>query len=208
MGKRPATDVFHDWALVGKDEGMEKGHAASVGEMLEFIWQQVESTDKNFSAVDVGCGNGWVVRKLKSHENCEYAMGIDGAEAMIAKAKTIDANTDYAQALLPDFQPKRKFDFIHSMEFLYYLKEPENMLKLFHDNWLTDSGWAVIGIDHYAENEDSLSWPDYVGVHMSTRTTEQWQQAWMDAGFTNIKHWIAGGENGVTLVFVGQKQNS
>ena len=208
MGKRPATDVFHDWALVGKDEGMEKGHAASVSEMLEFIWQQVESTDMNFSAVDVGCGNGWVVRKLKSHENCEYAMGIDGAEAMIAKAKTIDANTDYAQALLPDFQPKRKFDFIHSMEFLYYLKEPENMLKLFHDNWLTDSGWAVIGIDHYAENEDSLSWPDYVGVHMSTRTTEQWQQAWMDAGFTNIKHWIAGGENGVTLVFVGQKQNS
>lgn len=207
MGKRPATDVFHDWALVGKDEGMEKGHAASVSEMLEFIWQQVESTDKNFSAVDVGCGNGWVVRKLKSHENCEYAMGIDGAEAMIAKAKTIDANTDYAQALLPDFQPKRKFDFIHSMEFLYYLKEPENMLKLFHDNWLEDDGWAVIGIDHYAENEDSLSWPDYVGVHMSTRTTEQWQQAWMDAGFTNIKHWIAGGENGVTLVFVGQKQN-
>ena len=208
MGKRPATDVFHDWALVGKDEGMEKGHAASVSEMLEFIWQQVESTDMNFSAVDVGCGNGWVVRKLKSHENCEYAMGIDGAEAMIAKAKTIDANTDYAQALLPDFQPKRKFDFIHSMEFLYYLKEPENMLKLFHDNWLEDGGWAVIGIDHYAENEDSLSWPDYVGVHMSTRTTEQWQQAWMDAGFTNIKHWIAGGENGVTLVFVGQKQNS
>ena len=208
MAKRPATDVFHDWALIGKDEGMEKGHAASVSEMLEFIWQQVESTEQNFSAVDVGCGNGWVVRKLKSHGKCEYAMGIDGAEAMITKAKTIDANTDYAQALLPDFQPKRKFDFIHSMEFLYYLKEPENMLKLFHDNWLTDSGWAVIGIDHYAENEDSLSWPDYVGVHMSTRTTEQWQQAWMDAGFTNIKHWIAGGENGVTLVFVGQKQNS
>ena len=208
MGKRPATDVFHDWAIAGKDEGMEKGHAASVSEMLEFIWQQVESTDQNFSAVDVGCGNGWVVRKLKSHDKCEYAMGIDGAEAMIAKAKTIDANTDYAQALLPDFQPKRKFDFIHSMEFLYYLKEPENMLKLFHDNWLSNSGWAVIGIDHYAENEDSLSWPDYVGVHMSTRTTEQWQQAWMDAGFTNIKHWIAGGENGVTLVFVGQKQNS
>ena len=170
--------------------------------------QDVYEFFNNKRVLDLGCGNGWVVRKLKSHENCEYAMGIDGAEAMIAKAKTIDANTDYAQALLPDFQPKRKFDFIHSMEFLYYLKEPENMLKLFHDNWLTDSGWAVIGIDHYAENEDSLSWPDYVGVHMSTRTTEQWQQAWMDAGFTNIKHWIAGGENGVTLVFVGQKQNS
>ena len=208
MAKRPATDVFHDWALIGKDEGMEKGHAASVSEMLEFIWQQVESTEQNFSAVDVGCGNGWVVRKLKSHGKCEYAMGIDGAEAMITKAKNIDGDTDYTQALLPDFQPERKFDFIHSMEFLYYLKEPENMLKIFHDYWLTDNGWAVIGIDHYTENEDSLSWPDYVGVHMSTRTTVQWQQAWRDAGFVNIKHWIAGGENGVTLVFVGQKKNS
>ena len=37
MDKRPATEVFHDWALVGKDEGMERGHAASVSEMIEFI---------------------------------------------------------------------------------------------------------------------------------------------------------------------------
>tara|TARA_B100000161_G_scaffold260317_1_gene227179 strand:+ start:160 stop:786 length:627 start_codon:yes stop_codon:yes gene_type:complete len=205
MGKRPATDVFHDWALVGKDEGMEKGHAASVSEMLGFIWQQVQSTDKNFSAVDVGCGNGWVVRKLQSHEKCEYSMGIDGAEAMIAKAKNIDKNTDYIHGLLPDFQPVRKFDFVHSMEFLYYLDDPENMLKLFHDNWLEEGGWAVIGIDHYAENEDSLSWPEYVGVNMATRTTEQWYRAWSDAGFVNIQQWIAGGDSGVTLVFAGQK---
>ena len=41
MDKRPATEVFHDWALVGKDEGMERGHAASVSEMIEFISQKV-----------------------------------------------------------------------------------------------------------------------------------------------------------------------
>ena len=92
------------------------------------------------------------------------------------------------------------------MEFLYYLNDPENMLKLFHDNWLEDGGWAVIGIDHYAENEDSLSWPDYVGVNMATRTTKEWENAWQDAGFVNVNHWIAGGESGVTLVFTGQKQ--
>ena len=62
------------------------------------------------------------------------------------------------------------------MEFLYYLDDPEYMLKLFHDNWLEDGGWAVIGIDHYAENEDSLSWPEYVGVHMATRTTKEWEK--------------------------------
>ncbi len=205
MSKRPATDVFHDWAINGKDEGMERGHAASVSEMLNFMFQQVEITNRNFSAVDVGCGNGWVVRKLKSHKNCQYTMGIDGAKAMIEKAKSIDNDAEYVEALLPNYQPSRKFDFIHSMEFLYYLKEPENMLKLFHDNWLAAGGWAVIGIDHYAENEDSLSWPEDVGVHMSTRTIEQWKKAWIDAGFVNIKHWIAGGSNGVTLVVCGKK---
>ena len=107
MGKRPATEVFHDWALIGKDEGMEKGHAAAVSEMLSFISQEVEISGKLFSAVDVGCGNGWVVRKLLANEQCEYAMGIDGAEAMIAKAKTIDENADYILASLPGYQPSR-----------------------------------------------------------------------------------------------------
>ena len=31
---RPAVDVFSDWAEEGRDEGMERGHAPAVGEML------------------------------------------------------------------------------------------------------------------------------------------------------------------------------
>ena len=205
MDKRPATEVFHDWALVGKDEGMERGHAASVSEMIEFISQKVTETGTSFTAVDVGWGNGWVVRQLLKNKHCEYAMGIDGAAAMMAKAREIDGNSDYILAELPDFKPDRRFDYIHSMEFLYYLEDPENMLKLFYRDWLQKEGWAVIGIDHYAENVESLTWPEYVGVEMATRIIAQWHQAWQDAGFSNIQHWIAGGENGVTLVFAGQK---
>ncbi len=205
MDTRPATDVFHDWALNGKDEGMEKGHAASVAEMLDFIFQRVKESKQPFSAVDVGCGNGWVVRQLRQHKHCNYAMGIDGAEAMIAKANDIDNDSDYVLARLPEYHPGRRFDYLHSMEFLYYLENPENMLRLFHDDWLVDGGWAVIGIDHYAEHEDSLSWPEHVGVNMATRSIQQWRDAWLNAGFTNLQQWIAGGENGVTLVFAGQK---
>ena len=32
---RKATEVFGEWAENGKDEGMEKGHAASVNEILK-----------------------------------------------------------------------------------------------------------------------------------------------------------------------------
>jgi len=205
MERRPATDVFHDWALRGKDEGMERGHAQSVAEMVDFISVKSEQRGTNFSAVDVGCGNGWVVRILADFQLCQQAIGIDGAKAMIEKAKSIDNENQYIFAGLPDYSPIEKFDYIHSMEFLYYLEEPEKMLQLFYDDWLKEGGWAVIGIDHYMENEDSLSWPEHVGVNMATRTINQWEGAWKKAGFNNVEHWIAGGKEGVTLVFVGQK---
>jgi len=205
MERRPATDVFHDWALRGKDEGMERGHAQSVAEMVDFISVKSEQRGTNFSAVDVGCGNGWVVRILADIQLCQQAIGIDGAKAMIEKAKSIDSENQYIFAGLPDYSPMEKFDYIHSMEFLYYLEEPEKMLQVFYDDWLKDGGWAVIGIDHYMENEDSLSWPEHVGVNMATRTINQWEGAWNEAGFNNVEHWIAGGKEGVTLVFVGQK---
>ena len=184
---------------------MERGHAQSVAEMIDFISVKSEQRGSNFSAVDVGCGNGWVVRILADIQLCQQAIGIDGAKAMIEKAKSIDSENQYVFAGLPDYSPIEKFDYVHSMEFLYYLEEPEKMLQVFYDDWLKEGGWAVIGIDHYMENEDSLSWPEHVGVNMATRTINQWEGAWKKAGFNNVEHWIAGGKEGVTLVFVGQK---
>ena len=35
MSLRPATDLFSEWADVGRDEGMERGHSASVDVMLD-----------------------------------------------------------------------------------------------------------------------------------------------------------------------------
>lgn len=207
MSRRPATEVFHDWALIGKDEGMERGHAFAVNEMLEFLFKQAEDMPDKFSAIDVGCGNGWVVRLLKSHSACGYAEGIDGASAMIEKAKTIDPAGYYSKCLLPEFEPSRKYDFLHSMEFLYYLDDPQNMLKVFFEQWIQPQGWAVIGIDHYLENEESLTWPEHVGVNMTTLSINQWLEAWSTAGFSNIKHWQTGKKSAETLIIAGQKLN-
>ena len=61
---RNATDVFSEWALGGKDEGMEKTHAAAVSEMLTHLLDDVGTS---FTFIDAGCGNGWAVRKMKEH---------------------------------------------------------------------------------------------------------------------------------------------
>lgn len=59
-----AVDVFGTWAEQGKDIGMEKGHAAAVSEMLNFAIKERERLNEKFSFLDLGCGNGWVVRKI------------------------------------------------------------------------------------------------------------------------------------------------
>ena len=204
MAIRKATEVFHEWALNDRDKGMERGHFSAVKEMVDFLFTEMETQGSQFTAIDVGCGNGWVVRMLEKHELCLSAKGIDGAPAMIEKAKLTDPNGNYDLCQLPGYMPKDKFDVIHSMEFMYYLEDPISMLKEFNDNWVKQNGWVVIGVDHYQENEDSLSWPEQVGVSMTTLSQKQWLDAWQAAGFKNISCWQAG-ENSVTLVIAGQR---
>ena len=73
MEKKAAVDVFSQWALIGKDEGMERGHAASVQAMLELA---IPKLNAGFSAIDLGCGNGWVTRML-SELGAGHSEGVD-----------------------------------------------------------------------------------------------------------------------------------
>ncbi len=205
MSRRDATEVFSEWAEKGKDEGMEQGHARSVHAMLELAAIPRSSP---YSAVDVGCGNGWVCRRIAQDQMCSHVVGVDGSSRMIEKAHSIDGQGEYHLAMLPDWKPEQSFDLIHSMEFLYYLYDPQSMLKVFHDEWLNSDGMLVAGVDHYLENEDSLSWPDALDVHMTTLSIEQWQTAMLDAGFVDVEvHQVGQKENFIgTLVLLGRKK--
>lgn len=210
LTRRPmkqATDVFNDWAHRGKDEGMERGHGPSVREMLDAALERVLSEGDSFSFADLGCGNGWVVRLAAQHEQCQKADGFDGAEHMIEKAKATDSTNGYHLALFPQTKPPQQYDLIHSMEFIYYLHDPKQMLQSIHDDWLSNNGWAVIGIDHYAEHEESLGWPEALDVHMSTFSEAEWIQMWRDAGFTEVHAWRANASSDKpgTLAILGKK---
>jgi len=188
MEKKAATDVFSEWALIGKDEGMERGHAPSVSQMLDLA---LPKCPEKFEAIDLGCGNGWVVRLL-SKLGAVHVEGVDGSFEMIVKAKLADPGGTYSHGLLPDWKPSHRFDLVHSMEFLYYLSEPEKMLTIIHDEWLKDGGLLVAGVDHYAEHEESLGWPEHVGVHMTTLTIGEWRDAMITAGFSDVEiHQVA-----------------
>jgi len=203
MEIREATDVFSEWALRNRDEGMESGHANSVDEMLNVA---IPMLDVPFSAIDVGCGNGWVCRKLQSNNNCSKVVGIDGSIEMITKAKQ-KSSGEFHLAKLPGWKPSQKFDLIHSMEFLYYLKDPLEMLKTFFNEWLNKKGVLIAGVDHYLENTASLDWPTSLNVHMTTLSEEQWRQGMVDAGFTDVETRRVGLKSGFvgTLAISGRK---
>ena len=202
MEHKSATEVFSEWALIGKDEGMERGHAPSVKAMLELALPKVQN---NFSVIDLGCGNGWVTRML-SELGAAHSEGVDGAIEMISKARLTDSNHKYSHGLLPDWKPDMKFDLVHSMEFLYYLEDPVEMIAKIHDEWLNDGGILVAGVDHYKEHEESLTWPEHVGVHMTTLDISQWRNAMNSAGFIDVEiHQVAANDDFPgTLVMLDQ----
>ena len=104
------TKVFDEWALVGKDEGMEKSHAASVSEILDYALDKLNTKNQQFTFLDIGCGNGWVAEQLSKNKNCKLSWGIDGAENMILNANKRQSKAVFSLNDINDFEIKHKFD--------------------------------------------------------------------------------------------------
>ena len=73
-----ATHLFDQWVDLGKDDGMEINHRPSAHYMLSLVLDHV--LNREFSFLDFGCGNGWLVRQVSQMKTCSLAVGIDGSE--------------------------------------------------------------------------------------------------------------------------------
>ena len=204
---KKAIDIFGEWAEQGKDVGMENTHAKPVNEMIDFALEERANLGKNFSFLDLGCGNGWVVRSVLKNKLCDLAVGIDGAKQMIANAKKRGGNAKYIYEDINFFDSSDKYDLIHSMEVLYYLDDPLEIIKRISDSWLNDDGRLIVGIDHYYENTDSHSWQEKVGTRMLMLKESEWVNIFETAGFNQVESWRSGKDKdwAGTLVITGKK---
>ena len=204
---RIATEVFGEWADQGKDIGMEKGHALAVEDMISFAIQERVSLERNFTFLDLGCGNGWVVRKLENNPLCVRSVGIDGAKQMIQKAKNSDKKSEYLHENIDTYNSPEKFDLIHSMEVLYYLKNPALTLKNITDSWLNKGGRLIAGVDLYDENQESHSWEEKVGTKMMMLKEAEWIEIFSSAGLQEVESWRSNQRQdwAGTLVLTGKK---
>lgn len=201
--KQSPIEVFNRWAEIGKDQGMADGHRSAVLQMLELSLPETP-----FSFLDAGCGNGWVVRLVKSMEGCLLSEGIDGSVKMIEKAEETDPLNKYYRDDLTTWSPSKTYDVIHSMEVFYYLEKPEELLAKIHDKWLNPKGRLVMGIDFYQENAVSHDWPEKCGINLMRLFSEQeWIQMFKNAGFekVNATRLDAKDDWAGTLCIIGQK---
>ena len=178
--------MFSEWAAIGRDERMAKGHEVAVKNMLDYALRGLD----NYSFIDAGCGNGWVVRLVKAHKGCVVAAGVDGAQMMIEKALSIDPTGAYYHADLGNWAPNRKVDVVHSMEVVYYLYDPKGFVANVYKNWLKENGRLIVGLDFYKENTVSHSWPEDCGVSIMQLLPEAtWIGFFREAGFSNVQSW-------------------
>ena len=196
--------TFDEWAILGKDEGMERGHYKSVEHMLKIIFSKQKN---NYSAIDLGCGNGWVVRKFQEHSSCNCAHGLDGAKNMIKKAQKYDSNGIYFNEDILAWNPTQKYDVVFSMETLYYFENPGMVINKIYDEVLNEKGMLIIGIDHYRENDESLNWGEQFNLNITTLSIKDWLLLFESAGFINIGYKQVEAKEGWagTLIIYGDK---
>ncbi len=171
--------TFDKWAKNGRAELMEKEHGRNVSQFLSKI-----TFDKPFSFLDVGCGNGWVVRKMAQQKNCKKAIGIDKSKKMIQIAldNKLSNKEDYFVEDIQSWRYKGKFDIIFSMESLYYVDSIENALKKIY-NLLKPDGKFYCGTDFYSDNKATSNWPDMVKLKMHLLSKKQWRDLFSNVGF-------------------------
>ena len=173
------SETFDQWAENGRAEKMEREHGRSVNEFLDKIYLKSQ-----FSFLDVGCGNGWVVRKMAQKNRCSMAVGIDKSPKMIRRAKEMKVypKESYIHSTLESMDITRQFDYIFAMESIYYSKSVPAALQKIH-SLLSPGGKFFCGTDFYADNRATVSWPKMMGLQMHLYSKEEWRILLKDAGF-------------------------
>ena len=171
--------TFDSWAQNGRAELMEIEHGKNVLKFLDSI-----SFDKPFTFLDVGCGNGWVVRKMLQEKNCRKSVGIDKSKKMINQAKKNkeNKNGEFIHTDIESMKYNGKFDFIFSMESIYYADSIEVALKKIY-KLLKPGGKFFCGTDFYTDNKATAKWATIMKIQMHLHSKKEWKEFFKMSGF-------------------------
>jgi len=177
-------EEFNRWAEAGRGEGMEQDHLPITLPVLEKM--QLAPTD---NILDVGCGSGWLSRRLAKLVPEGRVVGMDVSDEMIRHARRASVEFDNLMFVAGEvtqipWQP-HFFSHVISVESSYYWPDPAAGIKdIFRV--LRDGGSAWILINYYRDNPHCHQWGSLLAVPTHLFSGEEWSRLFLDAGFTNV----------------------
>lgn len=173
---------FDEWAQNNRAESMANGHWDVTVQMLDAM-----DISGLSSVLDVGCGNGWLVRELLKR-GVNSGTGLDISPEMIAvanQASQFGARENYLVGNGESIDlPDASIDCITNIESLYYYPKPEAALK----EWARitrPGGQLAMMMDLYEENPATHNWIEALDVSVRLFSMKELQillesNGWMD----------------------------
>lgn len=184
--ERELQEEFNRWAQAGRGEEMEESHLPIVEPTLALM--DLQPSDR---VLDVGCGSGWLVRRLAARVPKGSVMGIDVSDEMIRRAQLSRAgatNIKFVQGTAEEIPaPPGSFTKVLSVESAYYWHNPAHgMAGIFRV--LEPGGSAWILINFYRDNADCHQWQMHYQIPTHLLSAAEWQDLFTSAGFQNVSH--------------------
>ena len=179
-------EEFNRWAEAGRGEGMEEHHVPIVEPTLALM--DLQPTDR---VLDVGCGTGWLARRLAASVPRGQVVGIDVSDEMIRRAQLAGAGIPNLRFLEGSAEqiPALEDSFTQalSVESAYYWPSPERgVAEIFRVLCTGGSAWILI--NYYRDNPYCHQWGAHYLIPAHLRWAEEWVSVFCQAGFVEVTH--------------------
>jgi len=172
--------------------------------------------------LDVGCGEGWLVRRIVQSSGCQ-AVGIDGSAALIEAARKADPTGDYRVMGYADLiaSPRSLGDAFDVIAFNYaILNDDAAQLLSAVTSVLATGGCVIIQTLHphtqggpyrdgwRTEDFSAFENPDWKPMPWYFRTLESWHAAVRDAGLALLdlsEPTVEGDERPLSLILTCER---
>ncbi len=176
--ERAVADEFDRWAREGTDVVMERGHGRFTEAALG-RW----ALDPEHRVLDVGCGNGWAVRRMLELGAGE-GVGVDLSPEMIGRADPPGAYLVAPAHALP--LPDSHFSHVLSVEALYYTADPAAVLR----EWARVArvgAHLLVLMDLYRENPCWQVWQSLFPFPVAVRGEAEWASLAAACGWSEVR---------------------
>lgn len=177
-------EEFNRWAAAGRGDEMEEHHLPIVLPMLALL--DFAQSDR---VLDIGCGSGWLCRRIATQVPEGKVVGIDVSDEMISRARRLSeaiSNVEFAEGSVEKLPVESNFfEKIVSVESAYYWPDPaRGVEELFRA--LAPGGSAWVLINYYRDNLYCHQWGSILQVPTKLLSAEEWSELFRRAGLSSV----------------------